>query len=307
MADFGDFLESKATGNSAVLSADDPTAEFLAREQAILGADAAFFGNEFALGTATIAPASPPAQMSPAVPEFGAFASAQQMMPVLSSGTPVMPLQYTGTPLSSTAALPMMPSATGTSDAWGAQVNLPMLGKRGDFFMANAFSPTSVPLGFNNTGVSASSFAPAVPEVEPEIIREWREAYNASIADRDAKSAMKHEKILEEAKAALERFYAEYNDKKAKLIAKNRESGSGSQYEESTSGTVWDRAMKQIESSVASSSSNKKAAGNPARTGSTNAAADEKAKKAAKGRDTTRMKELLQSLRGDEAAPGLAI
>ncbi|KAI8815116.1 clathrin light chain-domain-containing protein [Cladochytrium replicatum] len=300
MADFGDFLEAKATGNSAVLSADDPTAEFLAREQAILGADAALFGNEFALGTATMASASPPVQISPAVPEFGAFGSAPQMMPVQSTGTPVMPLQYTGTSLSNAAALPMMANATGTSDAWGAQPY------GASPSMTNAFSPSAVPLGFNNTGVSASSFTPAVPEVEPEVIREWREAYNATIADRDAKSAVKHEKILEEAKAALERFYAEYNDKKAKLIAKNRESGSGSQYEESTSGTVWDRAMKQIESSVTSSSSNKKAAGNPARTGSTNAAADEKGKKVAKGRDTTRMKELLQSLRGDEAAPGLA-
>ncbi len=44
---------------------DDPTADFLAREQAILGDDAALFGNTLVAQTPVAVPAQPPVENMP--------------------------------------------------------------------------------------------------------------------------------------------------------------------------------------------------------------------------------------------------
>lgn len=60
MSEFGDFTASStgapADGSANPLTSDDPTADFLAREQAILGADAALFGNDLAAAGSDNAP-----------------------------------------------------------------------------------------------------------------------------------------------------------------------------------------------------------------------------------------------------------
>jgi hypothetical protein len=72
--------------------------------------------------------------------------------------------------------------------------------------------------------------------------RAWKEHFKAQTAERDAVSKTKHAQILKNAKDALEKFYAEYNDKKNKQIARNKESEKGLRAKEessSSSATVW--------------------------------------------------------------------
>ncbi len=54
--------------------------------------------------------------------------------------------------------------------------------------------------------------------------RAWRDDFKALIADRDAVSKTKHAALVKAAKDSLERFYAEYNEKKGRLMARNKES-----------------------------------------------------------------------------------
>lgn len=66
----------------------------------------------------------------------------------------------------------------------------------------------------------------------------WRQDFEQSIATKDAKSKDKHTTILKDAKEALERFYAEYNDKKDKAIQKNRAAEKRVREEESNGTTI---------------------------------------------------------------------
>ncbi|KAJ3279285.1 hypothetical protein HK104_001588 [Borealophlyctis nickersoniae] len=273
MSDFGDFSTTPPSG-LPMDDASDPTADFLAREQAILGADAALFGADGSVNVAAINAAGP----GPVIGGFeaDAFGEPAAFPPVASFGTPL-------------SAAPSIP--------------------------------------FENTGASsAGSFSsalpgiPAVPEPEPEpeVIKQWRETFQSTISSRDAASKTKHEATLKSAKEALERFYAEYNDKKEKAIKKNKdvEKSLVAARDDTTSGTVWERVVKQIEtttplstSSGSSSSSGKGVVNlNPNKKPddkSKDAAAKTGAKPGGKTRDTARMKQVLMSLRRDPKAPGV--
>ncbi|KAL2915634.1 Clathrin light chain [Polyrhizophydium stewartii] len=210
----------------------DPTADFLAREQAALGADGPLFGNPITSAAAAPGPAADPRPHRP----------------------------------------------------------------RGRRQVSSCQSGGSV---FAQPDPAASVF---VPEIDPEPIREWRERFNATVADRDARSRDKHEQILAQAKESLERFYAEYSEKKAKSISRNKELEKTliAARDDSTSGTIWERVVKQIETTQAAKDKkdDKKDKKNKG-------PADASAQKP-KGRDTARFKQLLLSLRSDKNAPTVA-
>ncbi|KAJ3021395.1 hypothetical protein HKX48_008625 [Thoreauomyces humboldtii] len=327
MSEFGDFVTTDATAGG--FGSDDPTADFLAREQAVLGADAALFGNDYA-GT--------PVASTPA--GFGAFDAAPSGGNGFDAG------------------------GFGDASGGGPVQNNDAFGRTG--FDENAFPSdlnlaAAVPLPFNNTGVSSSDSynpgsaveAPREPEAEPEVIKEWREGFANLVADRDAKSKKKHEDMLNQAKEALERFYADYNEKKNKSISRNKdqEKKAIAEREDTTSGTVWrdwqkkslssgggrqegawkwlrsglsdlhldtlgilqDRVVKQIESVEKTSSAASTKGKVDLTKGRLTTNPDDKnkdkkdAKPATKLRDTARMKQLLLSLRKDPKAPGVEI
>ncbi|KAJ3098129.1 hypothetical protein HDU96_000127, partial [Phlyctochytrium bullatum] len=132
---------------------------------------------------------------------------------------------------------------------------------------------------------------------------EWRQKFAAAIAERDARAEKKHQETLQLAKESLERFYADYNEKKARAIAKNKELEESlrSSDEGSSTGNVWERVVKQIELSSVSSVNQARVA----KTGKSDGTEkkDDKPKKAlAKTKDTSRMKSLLLSLKNDKKA-----
>ena len=52
--------------------------------------------------------------------------------------------------------------------------------------------------------------------------REWRAKQAEQIAARDAQAAAKREETINKAEGAIDDFYAEYNAKKEKQIARNK-------------------------------------------------------------------------------------
>ncbi|KAJ1563377.1 hypothetical protein HK405_002258, partial [Cladochytrium tenue] len=134
--------------------------------------------------------------------------------------------------------------------------------------------------------------------------------FNATIADRDARSATRHEEVLRQAKESLERFYADYNDQKSKAVARNKESEKAAEAarDAASSGNLWERVVKQIDLNPGST-----LGANPAKDPKATGKAgkdktDEKAKKpAVRTKDTSRMKSLLLSLKNDKTAPGALV
>ncbi|KAJ3416087.1 hypothetical protein HDV05_003056 [Chytridiales sp. JEL 0842] len=254
----------------------DPTADFLAREQAALGADAALFGNPIATTGTT-----------PQTSAFGDFSASEPV----DNGVPTSVMGF--------EQVMTATSATTSNDLFSA---------------AAAFPPVPMTSTSNNNlsmGSPSMSLPPAVPEVESDAVRQWRESFAAAIADRDARAATKHENTLRQAKESLERFYADYNDTKNKAIARNKEQEKAlvaSLEDNAPSGNVWERVVKQIEVSstpaynVSATKLKEKSKGGP----NADDKKDEKKKAAAKVKDTSRMKSLLISLKTDKKAPGTA-
>lgn len=85
---------------------------------------------------------------------------------------------------------------------------------------------------------------------EPEIIKEWRRRRDEGIAHRDAVSAEKKAKTVEDAKKAIDDFYDNYNDTKGRNVKKTRaeaEKFLESRDDTTAGGTSWDRIAKLVD------------------------------------------------------------
>ncbi|GES85270.1 clathrin light chain [Rhizophagus clarus] len=120
-------------------------------------------------------------------------------------------------------------------------------------------------------------------EEEPEIIRQWKERQREIIAQRDEASETKKRETLSIARDAIDKFYEEYNEKKARTHEQNKQDEETflRERDDLTSGTSWERICKQVDLSTAQSKSTNKHV-----------------------KDVSRFKELLLSLKKDEKAPG---
>ncbi|KAI9352040.1 clathrin light chain [Obelidium mucronatum] len=253
----------------------DPTEEdFLARERALLGDDALLFGNP---GVAAAPEAGGGA-------DFGAFESG-----AFESGAAFAPAPLFD---NATFAAPSFDNAAplfGAAEPANVFDQQPLQSQPMEFFSGAAASPAA---GVPNYAA----------EVEPDAVRAWRENFEMSIADRDAKSYAKNEETSRSAKESLDRFYAEYNDKKQKTIARNKENEkSAAAREETTSGNIWERVVKQIDTSASGNPAGAKLKEKLKESGKDDGKASKKP--AAKSKDTTRMKSLLISLKADKNAP----
>ncbi|EGF82379.1 hypothetical protein BATDEDRAFT_36601 [Batrachochytrium dendrobatidis JAM81] len=311
MADFGDFasgIEGTTDAGSFMNdilgdSSIDPTADFLAREQAILGADtAALFGNTSPIATHNSGFASTQSVVASttstaAVGDLGFEILSAGSVPTPAAMAPFATVSGASLPLSSTSPTP----AFGVFDqqhALGSEMDAPIFDESA-FPEVSAIGVPGMSVFSTQTGASSMGLPMNVPEIEPEAVREWRERFNAVVAERDAKSKDKHDQILQQAKEHLEKLYAEYSEKKAKSISRNKdlEKTLLAARDEATSGTVWDRALKQIDSAQLTSKDKKSDDKKDKKAASANAAPK------VKGPDTTRFKQLLISLRNDKKAP----
>lgn len=112
----------------------------------------------------------------------------------------------------------------------------------------------------------------------------WRERQDEEIAERDQHSSERKEEMIRKAEKSIDDFYASYNSKKERQIAKNKEDEqtfTQARDDALGKGTTWERIADMIELQ------------------------DSRSKTVAKGsRDTSRMKEVLLNLKREgENAP----
>nr|CAG8522215.1 11627_t:CDS:2 [Entrophospora candida] len=131
----------------------------------------------------------------------------------------------------------------------------------------------------NNIINGGSSFE----EEETEFIKHWREEQREVIARRDEESEEKKQETINKAREDIDKFYDEYNEKKARSHEENKKNEEQffKERDDITSGTAWGRICKQVDLSTAQSKSGSKHV-----------------------KDVSRFKELLLSLKKDEKAPG---
>ncbi|RIA78955.1 clathrin light chain [Glomus cerebriforme] len=226
-------LEDFSTPNKNASLESDPTADFLAREQAILGADADLFANSNHTITSTTSN------------ELEGF-------PDITSIT---------SPSANNVLSPPVSNISNNSVS--------------DY---SAFHSEFPSVEIENTQASYN-----IEEEEPEVIRQWRERQREIIAQRDETSEAKKRETLSIARDAIDKFYEEYNEKKARTQKQNKQDEETflRERDDLTSGTSWERICKQVDLSTAQSKTTNKHV-----------------------KDVSRFKEMLLSLKKDEKAPG---
>ncbi|KAJ2156860.1 Clathrin light chain [Coemansia sp. RSA 552] len=225
--------------------ADDPMADFLARERAALGQDADQFQTDSSAA---------PSPHQPSTGDAEAFAPA---------------LTESSSPSAAT------PSLAGLSVASPPASATPPKPPQRDFPGESAFQ------------------------------KEWVTKQREAVEERDRASQAKHDEVLEEARAAIDKFYEEYNERKDKMLEENRATQE-IELQSAGKGTLWERVLKQVDLAAKSSlSSTAQQSGSSTRLGSpTPFAASQQQQQAPAARDTSRMRELLHDLRRDPSAPG---
>ncbi|KAF9199680.1 hypothetical protein BGZ49_010181 [Haplosporangium sp. Z 27] len=270
------FDSSKKTTD---FGSDDPTADFLAREQAILGGDADFLAT-LSSTTGVTSPSNLVGDdFESSFPSFAEH-EASITSPPVSAGAGK--LNDVSTPTIAVAA---------DDDDFGAfHTDYPAIETTDSIPASQAFA-ASIPI--QATGASGEFRSPSpsftrAPQFKaqevPAVVKEWREKQAAIIAEKDERSEAKRQETIGSAHEAIDRFYEDYNQKKAKLLAENRDKEVEflAKRDDVSSGTQWERINRHLDSSPAAVAAALKAG----------------------RRDTSRMRDLLRDLEKDPNAPG---
>ncbi|ORX42145.1 hypothetical protein BCR36DRAFT_407160 [Piromyces finnis] len=227
----------------------DPTADFLAREQAMLGDDAEMFNT----GNIDI-PLSMPQPIggdASAVPlgdaDFGNFEAvtpaqsvpvANPLLDMMSSvqDTPVAAVPAAQTPLSAFPQTPINIQQT---------IQTPI-----NTSFSQTISQVNVPAIEENTSNDSGLVEKVITEVDVQnspFVKEANEKREKIIEERDARNATKHNDIIASAKSDIEKFYADYNQKKNKAIENNRlYQGNNIPQSNNPNELTWDIVCKNI-------------------------------------------------------------
>ncbi|GAA6030000.1 hypothetical protein JCM8097_009208 [Rhodosporidiobolus ruineniae] len=262
-------------GNDAPQQSD-PTQDFLARERELLGADASSFA----------APTDAAADK-----DYEQSASA---FPDLDGGDDALD-GFTSAPAAPSAPVAGNEvSVTGDNelaqfDSQYPEIEIPAEEPQQQ---QNGFAPTPSPIGlnapvFSQQPPSFSSTPAPQEEGESEFIKSWREKQAEEIAKREEAAQQKKEETIAKARNAIDNFYKDYNERKEKDIAKNKEDEEKFRAQLSDSlaqGTTWERICTLVDLQ------------------------DSRSKTTTKSKqDLGRFKEILLSLKREgETAPGAA-
>ncbi|KAM0800917.1 clathrin light chain [Usnea florida] len=90
----------------------------------------------------------------------------------------------------------------------------------------------------------------APPEEDTEPIRQWREGRDIALAEREKISASKKEETIKSARQAIDDFYENYTQKTEKTVAKTRKDAEeflANREDTSAGGTSWERIAKLVD------------------------------------------------------------
>ncbi|KAJ1985165.1 Clathrin light chain [Dimargaris cristalligena] len=215
MADLFSFDDAPVSNSNspAVGTHDhDPTADFLARERAVLGNDANFLQS--------FASPAPGDDTSFGVLDGGSVGSAPAFQ---SSPFPDLPTSA-GSPHS-------VPSAS-LSFNQGSE--------------SHAFVADFPEIDSSGNPMQSPALATGALTAESDFVREWRQKQAASIDERDQKSQRTHDETLQKAIQDIDNFYEEYNTKKEQAITHNR-ANEKFEIQQANTGTPWERVYRQID------------------------------------------------------------
>ncbi|KAF9116695.1 hypothetical protein BGX27_000077 [Mortierella sp. AM989] len=269
-----DFSFDAPSSKKTDFGSDDPTADFLAREQAILGGDADFLAT--LSGSGVTSPSKIGDDFESSFPSFTEHESSLTSPPVSGKSNIV------STPTIAVAA---------DDDEFGAfHTDYPAIETTESIPASQAFA-ASIPIQATGASSGFRSPSPSVgrapqfksPEV-PAVVKEWRDKQATIVAEKDERSEVKRQETIGAAHEAIDRFYEDYNQKKAKLLAENRDKEAEflAKRDDVSSGTQWERINRHLDSSPAAVAAALKAG----------------------RRDTSRMRDLLRDLEKDPNAPG---
>ncbi|KAF9345186.1 hypothetical protein BGX26_003426 [Mortierella sp. AD094] len=269
-----DFSFDTPSSKKTDFGSDDPTADFLAREQAILGGDADFLAT-LSSGTGVTSPSKIGDDFESSFPSFAEHESSLTSPPISGRANDV------STPTIAVAA---------DDDEFGAfNTDYPAIEITDSIPASQAFA-ASIPIqatgasgGFRSPSPSLNRGPQFAPEV-PAVVKEWREKQATIVAEKDERSEVKRQETIGAAHEAIDRFYEDYNQKKAKLLAENRDKEAEflAKRDDVSSGTQWERINRHLDNSPAAVAAALKAG----------------------RRDTSRMRDLLRDLEKDPNAPG---
>ncbi|KAI1319681.1 hypothetical protein EDD11_003375 [Mortierella claussenii] len=279
MEDFS-FDAPSSSKKTDFTASDDPTADFLAREQAILGGDADFLAG-LSSGSAVTSPSNNiGGDFESSFPSFADHEASLTSPPVSSKSN------------NHDATVPSVSvAADNEDDEFGAfHTDFPAIETSDAVPVSQAFA-ASIPIQATGVSTGFGSPSPSIgrtPQFKtqevPEVVREHREKQAAIIGEKDERSEVKRQETIGAAHEAIDRFYEDYNQKKAKSIAENRDKETAflAKRDDVSSGTQWERINRHLDSSPAAVAAALKAG----------------------RRDTSRMRELLRDLEKDPNAPG---
>ncbi|KAJ1813782.1 Clathrin light chain [Coemansia sp. RSA 2599] len=174
-----------------------------------------------------------------------------------------------------------------------------------------ATSQTTMEEQYSSLKIASPSATPEASEFQ----KEWQSKNQGLIEQRDRQSQGRHEEVVAEAKEAMDKFYAEYNERRDRAVKENRNSQE-IEVQSASKGNLWERVWKQIDlatrAAVPQESLKKTQAGGlgaspfAQRPAATQLQPQQPQQQQQVGsRDTSRMRELLQDLKRDENAPGV--
>jgi len=123
----------------------------------------------------------------------------------------------------------------------------PSLPQQPSFGALPPFAPRPQPSTFTSTPILQQSLQ---DEEEPTAIKEWREKQAADIKKRDEASKARREETIAKAEKAIDVFYGEYNEKKARNIKENKVQEAeylATLSDAISKGTTWDRICRHID------------------------------------------------------------
>ncbi|GAA6025252.1 hypothetical protein JCM11491_006153 [Sporobolomyces phaffii] len=226
----------------------DPQQDFLARERAALGSDASTFDSN---GAAAALPDKDYEQSASAFPDLNGGDDALDgfTSPAGGAGT-------------ASSGLGQQVSVTGTNEFAAFEQDYPEVelpseqdqpppsaSHSNGFGSSYPAEPTS---NYANPYSQPTSFVqpPQPRDDESEFIQSWRTKQAEEIAEREQKAEQKKEETIAKARNAIDNFYKDYNEKKEKSIAQNKEDEEkfkSSLTESLAQGTTWERICTLVD------------------------------------------------------------
>ncbi|KAJ2635610.1 Clathrin light chain [Coemansia sp. RSA 1286] len=163
----------------------------------------------------------------------------------------------------------------------------------------------SPPIQAAQSPTDISTLQISSPMPTSEFQQEWQTKHQQLVIERDEQSKARHLEVVAEAKESMDKFYAEYNERRDRAIQENR-NNQEIEIQSVSKGELWERVWKQIDLATRDNMTKTNASSPIGQVNNSPfAQRPQDTVQNPVNRDTGRMRELLQDLKRDDKAPGV--